>query len=359
VIAGPRARVHLEALRHNLRVAREAAPNARVIAVVKANAYGHGLVPVAAALRQADALAVARLGEAVALRDAGVDSRLIVLEGPFSAEELALAARHRLDIVVHSVWQIELLEAWQGPPGFEVWVKMDTGMNRLGFRIEQFAAARARLERSGAVQFPLRLMTHLAVADDPQATGTTRLQIERFRELADGLGLECSVANSAGVLATRESHFDWVRPGIMLYGISPFAQRPARDFGLMPAMALETSIIAVRSVHAGEAVGYGSTWVARRDSSVAIAAVGYADGYPRHLGNGTPVWLLQGEALLAGRVSMDMIAIDVTHCDRVEVGETVQLWGDRLPVERIATLAGTIPYELVCGISQRVAVTWA
>jgi len=358
VIEGPRAHVRLEALRRNLQAVRRAAPAAQVLAVVKANAYGHGLVPVARALEQCDGLGVARLGEALALREAGLSTPIVVLEGAFRVDELDAAAAHRLDIVVHAEWQIEMLEARHAGERIRVWVKVDTGMNRLGLRVEETAAALDRLSRCRIVAEAPRLMTHLATADeldDPM----TRMQVECFLALGRDFGhLERSVANSAGVLAWPETHLEWVRPGIMLYGISPLPDRDAISLGLEPAMSLETSVIALRAVRAGEGVGYGATWRASADARIAIAAIGYGDGYPRHLPSGAPVLVRGIEAGIAGRVSMDMIAIDVSHIPAARVGDTVELWGRGLPVERVAAAAGTISYELVCGISQRVSVAW-
>jgi alanine racemase len=357
VIAGPRARVRLAALRHNLAAVRRAAPSSRVLAVVKANAYGHGLVPVARALGDSDGFAVARLDEALLLRRAGITAPLVVLEGAFGPDELDQVAAHGLDVVVHAWWQVELLESRAERDGFSVWLKVDTGMNRLGFRVEECAAALARIRACPAVSGAPRLMTHLAVADEVTHPGTP-MQLERFAAIAESAGCELSVANSAGVLAWPASHAHWVRPGLMLYGVSPFAGRTAASFELEPAMTLETSVIALREVKAGEAVGYGATWVAGADCRVAIAAIGYGDGYPRHLPNGAPVFI-DGRVLpLVGRVSMDMIAIDVSRLPDVAVGATVELWGRNLPVEHVASAAGTIAYELLCGISQRVAVTW-
>lgn len=357
MIAGPRARVGLSALRHNLAAVRRTAPSARVLAVVKANAYGHGLVPVARALGDSDGFAVARLDEALLLRRAGVNGTIVVLEGAFAAGELDQVAAHALDVVVHAWWQIELLESRSERRTFRIWLKVDTGMNRLGFRVEECGAALERIRACPAVDGVPRLMTHLALADALERCGT-RTQLERFAAAAGSSGCELSIANSAGVLAWPESHADWVRPGIMLYGVSPFSDRIAGSLGLEPAMTLETSVIALREVKAKESVGYGATWVASEDCRVAIAAIGYGDGYPRHLPSGAPVFVSGQIAPLVGRVSMDMIAIDVSGVPDIAVGSTVELWGRNLPVEHVASAAGTIAYELVCGISQRVAVTW-
>jgi len=326
------------------------------MAVIKANAYGHGLVAVGRALADADAFAVARIEEGVALREAGLGNRIVLLEGVFEPGHLPLAASLGLDIVIHSREQLEMLEAVTLPRAVETWLKIDTGMNRLGFRPEAVKDAAARLVGCRSVAGPPRLMTHLACADERDA-GATERQLQRFNDAVTGHSGERSVANSAGLLWRPDSHADWVRPGIMLYGVSPFAGQTGVELGLRPAMQLLSNIIAVREVRRGERVGYGGTWTAAEDSRVAIAAIGYGDGYPRHLGSGTPVLVRDQRVPLVGRISMDMIAVDVTRLPEACVGDAVALWGQQLPVEELATLAGTIPYELLCGVTQRVGVT--
>ncbi|HEX4023081.1 MAG TPA: alanine racemase [Steroidobacteraceae bacterium] len=350
------ARVEGGALRANLQVVRARAPGCRVMAVVKANAYGHGLVSSALALAQADAdaLAVARLEEALALRAAGLSGRIVLLEGVFSAAQLAEAAPLRLDLVVHQEEQIALLERYRGPVSLDVWVKVDTGMNRLGFRPERFRAAWERLTRLNPPP-QLRVLTHLAGAEEQDGQYTAG-QLARLAPLTAGLAAEVSIANSAGILAQPATHAQWVRPGLALYGVSPFAGRRGADFGLRPAMTLQSSVIAVREVLPGERVGYGGAWRAERRSRLAIIAAGYGDGLLRSLGNGAPVLIDGRRAPLAGRVSMDMIAVDVTDLPAVAVGERVELWGAGLAVEEMAAAAGTIPYELLCAVSQRVPI---
>jgi alanine racemase len=348
-----RAVIDTGALRHNLRTIRERARGARVMAVVKANAYGHGLVPAALALAEADAFAVARLEEGMALRAAGITQPIVLLEGVFAAEHILEAARHGFDLVVHEPLQIELLEEFVGPSRFIVWIKLDTGMNRLGFRPEEFAAALERLQRMKPAPLEIRLLTHLARADD-RDDGVTRAQLALFKEATRGLDYATSVANSAGLFGNVRLGCDWVRPGLVLYGASPFTDKDGQQLGLQPVMSLETSVIAARRVPRGETVGYGGTWRAGRDSSVAIVAAGYGDGLARGLATGTPVLIDGHRAPLVGRVSMDMIAVDVTDLGEVHVGTPVVLWGENLPVEEVARHAGTIPYELLCGVSQRV-----
>jgi alanine racemase len=355
--SGPRAIIDSAALKHNLNVVRSHAPQSKVMAVVKANAYGHGIVPTARALNGADAFGVARLPEALALRAAGLAHPIVLLEGVFTREEIDAAAAHRLEMVVHSWEQIDQLETWRGSRPLRVWLKVDTGMNRLGFRIEEFPVAWQRLRSIPVLRDAPRLMTHLACADsvdDPR----TSIQIAKFRALADTLGLERSIANSAGLLAWPDARVEWVRPGLMLYGIAPFPKQTGAQVGLRPVMTLATRLIALRSVTVGEEVGYGGTWRATRDARIGIAAIGYGDGYPRQVGSGSPVLVRDRELKIAGRVSMDMIAIDLEGMPDARVGDEVTLWGRTLCVEQIAECAGTIPYELVCGISQRVTVEY-
>ncbi|MCC5861349.1 MAG: alanine racemase [Gammaproteobacteria bacterium] len=364
-----RARISRAALTANLARVRAAAPGCRVIAVVKANGYGHGLLPVARALSRTDAYAVARIEEALALREAGLAHPVLLLEGPLEAADLDQAARSHLDLVVHTGEQLEMLGHYRGPARFTLWLKFDTGMHRLGFPLEAFDAVMARVQSLTCVARPLRLMTHLACAEERGHPHTQR-QLERIRTGLAARGCDLSVANSAAVLSLPEvlqapaaaaeaatTPCNWVRPGIMLYGISPLPGRDAGAVGLAPAMTFETRLIALRRVATGESVGYGATWTARRDTLIGIAAAGYGDGYPRSLPSGTPVLVGGHRVPLAGRISMDMLAVDLTdHPVTPAVGDTVTLWGRGLPVELVAEAAGTIPYELVCGITQRVAM---
>lgn len=356
VTRAARATVDTGALQHNLRAVRRLAPHSRVMAIIKANAYGHGLVGCARALREADAFGVARIEEAVAIREAGLDNPVVLLEGAFDAVQLPLAASLGLELVVHSPEQLAMLESAQLPRPVTAWLKADTGMNRLGFPPEAAGAALARLRACRAVLPVPRLMTHLACADERDAT-TTDAQLARFAAATEGTSGERSIANSAALLWRPDTHADWVRPGIMLYGVSPFGEGSGEALGLRPAMQLRSTVIALRRLSRGERVGYGGLWTAREESVVAIAAIGYGDGYPRRLGSGTPVLLRGHRAPLAGRISMDMIAVDATRVPEVRVGDEVTLWGEGLPVEELARSAETIPYELLCGVTQRVGVT--
>ena len=346
------ATIDLGALRHNLARVRELAPDSRVVAVVKANGYGHGAARLLPALGGADMLGVACIEEALALREAGAAQPILLMEGVFEAVELALCARLDFQIAVHEPGQVAMLERAALDRPLTAWLKIDTGMTRLGFRPEAAEAAWARLRQCGAVG-EIRLMTHFANADMPDDSHTPT-QLARFAGLR--LAGERSLANSAAVLAWPEARADWVRPGIMLYGVSPLLDRTGTDEGLRPVMTLATRLIAVKAVRAHETVGYAATWTAPADGRIGIAAMGYGDGYPRHAPSGTPA-LVRGRTVpLVGRVSMDILALDLTQLPEAAVGDEVTLWGQCLAVEGIAGLAGTIAYELLCGITSRVHV---
>lgn len=348
-----RATVNREALRHNLSVARHAAARARVFSVLKANAYGHGLLPVADALAaDSDGFAVACLEEALPLRDAGYEHRILLLEGAFSGEEIAEAAARRLDLVVHSHWQLEQLETCPPAADVDIWVKVNTGMNRLGFAPDETVAVTKRLRRVSSIG-TIRHMTHLSCADDRYDDDTTSRQLAAFDAAAAGFGGERSASNSAGTLGWPAAQLDWVRPGICLYGASPFIDRGPRP-PLRPVMTLEASLIATRWQRAGDAVGYGGGFVCPEDMPTGIVSIGYGDGYPRHAPNGTPV-LVDGRRVgIAGRVSMDMVAVDLRDHPRATAGDAVVLWGEGLPAEEVAAHCGTIAYELFCRLTGRV-----
>lgn len=352
-----RAIVDLDALRDNLRVARALAGDSRIMAVIKSDGYGHGLLQVGKALGDAvDAFAVTDIDEAMALRRAGFEQRIILLQGPFQAAEIPLAAAENLDLVVHSNWQIEALEQAQLSAPLRLWLKVDSGMHRLGFQVAEVESVWRRLtalpERTAIPE--VGFLTHLACADDRDSVMTYR-QLEAFEDVCRGLGGPLSAANSAGLLGWPESRFDWVRPGIMLYGASPFCDRQPMDFALRPAMRLEGRLIAVKWIAAGQPVGYGATWYCPEDMPVGVVSVGYGDGYPRHAPCGTPVEVGGCRASLIGRVSMDMLAIDLRGCHRQPApGEPVVLWGEQPCPEAVAEAAGTITYELFCRIPARV-----
>lgn len=347
------ARIDLGALRHNFRIIRDRVAPARTWAVIKANGYGHGLVPVARALHEADGLAVSCLEEAIQLREAGIRQPVLLLEGLFAGDEMRVAYEAGLELVVHALESLALLESMP-LPWPRLWIKVDTGMNRLGFRPDEWPTLYERIRRL-SVAIP-GLMTHLASADQP-ANPRVREQLSLFRRVSHDHPGPLSVANSAAVLQYPECHADWVRPGLLLFGVSPIPGSRVDSLGLKPVMTLASAILAVKQVRTGDRVGYGGVFEARHDGWIAIAAVGYGDGYPYHAPSGTPVWVGGRILPLAGRVSMDMIAID-TGADPVSIGDPVILWGRELPVEDVARHAGTIPYELLCGVAQRVRHEW-
>ncbi|MCP3868848.1 MAG: alanine racemase [Gammaproteobacteria bacterium] len=350
---GPHANIELDALRHNLQRVREISPGSAVMAVIKANAYGHGALRAAGALVAADAFAVARVEEGVVLREAGFQKDILVLEGSFGGAELQAASRHHLMLAVVRPQQLEVLDRKVLPQPVNCWLKLDTGMHRLGFQLPQAREAYQRLQACPNVGGPVRLMTHLANADNLQ-DDTTSKQLAAFLPLAESWGVQASMANSAGILGWPQSHGEWVRPGIMLYGASPFMGGRGENDGLKPVMTFCSRLLAVNRYAKGEAVGYGGSWRCPEDMPLGVVAVGYGDGYPRHAPSGTPV-LLNGQRVpLAGRVSMDMISVDLRTQPDARVGDPVVLWGEGLPAEEIADCAGTISYELFCGVTPRV-----
>jgi alanine racemase len=346
------AQVNLEALRRNVGVARARAPGAQLFAVVKANAYGHGLVRVLPALADADGLALLELDAAVELRAQHYTRRILLLEGFFEARELAEIAARRLAVVVHDEAQLRMLETARIARPLEVFLKVNTGMNRLGVRPAQVGATVERLTHCDAVA-AIRLMTHLACADEPDGLSE---QLAVFDAACAGLPYLRSVANSAGVVRYAETGGDIVRPGIMLYGATPFAHDAAAQIGVQPVMTLRSTLIAVQELAAGEGVGYGWTYRAAAPHRIGVVACGYADGYPRHARDGTPVLVCGRRARLVGRVSMDMITVDLSEVPEARVGSPVVLWGEGLPVDDVACMAGTVGYELLCAVAPRVPV---
>jgi len=345
----------LDAAAHNVQMVRSYAPAAKIMAVIKANGYGHGLLRIAEALQQIDAFAVARVDEGIRLRKAGIKNRIAVLEGFTCTEELDELLHYRLDPVVHSFTQLEIFETRTEQEACAIWLKLDTGMNRLGFKAKEFNAVYQRLNRCSIIEQPISLMTHLANADDKQ-DATTLKQISLFNDTVGLLPGQRSIANSAGILAWKEALTDWVRPGVMLYGVSPFPDSTGEQLGLKPVMALHSRLIAVKPIAKGDKVGYSGTWVCEKPTTLGVVAIGYGDGYPRYAKAGTPV-LVNGQRVpLIGRVSMDMITVDLETQPNAKPGDPVTLWGDGLAVEEIALCADTIPYTLVCGVTQRVQI---
>jgi len=347
-------RIDLSALRHNLQRVREAAPNSRVMAAVKANGYGHGLLRVARALDQSDGFAVASIDEALALREGGIEAPITLLEGFFHADEIPLASQYHLDLLLHHPQQIDLLSRTPFPHPIRVWLKVDTGMHRLGVSPERVADEWQRLEAHPGLEV-LGLMTHLSNADECSHPATER-QLALFHQATNALPGLRAIANSAGVLGWPQSHAHWVRPGIMLYGISPFVGGRAEAHDLKPVMTLSSELIAINRMNKGDAVGYGGRWVCPEAMPVGVVAVGYGDGYPRHAPDGTPVLVNGKRVPLIGRVSMDMITVDLRTQPNAAIGDPVVLWGKGLPAEEIAERAGTIAYELLCSVTTRVSL---
>ena len=348
-----KATIDLSALRHNLAVVRRHAPRAAVFAVIKADAYGHGLMRAAHALASAEGYALLELDAAVRLREAGYRQRIALLEGAFAPRDLEVAAEHRLAIAIHSQEQVRMLEAAPADARFDVLLKINTGMNRLGFTAAEIAAVFERLQQHPRVA-QLTLMTHFANADD--ARGVI-WQLECLERLALGSALPRCLANSAAILRYPESHADWVRPGIMLYGCSPFADVSADTLGLQPVMTLTSELIAVRELQPGERIGYGGAFEAARPTRVGIVACGYGDGYPRHAPTGTPIVVGGSRTRTLGRVSMDMLCADLSAIPAARVGTPVTVWGAGLSADEVAAAAGTVSYELLCALAPRVPVT--
>ncbi|PKO46042.1 MAG: alanine racemase [Betaproteobacteria bacterium HGW-Betaproteobacteria-4] len=353
-----RARIAPTAILHNYRLAKRHAPQARAWAVVKANAYGHGQWRAVEALcGEADGFALLEAENAVALREAGVTQPILLLEGVFSARDVRAVIEHRLTCVVHCLEQLELLvRNGQFTAPVALYLKLNTGMNRLGFTPETLAKAWAILQQ--LPQLDVTLMTHFAEADGERGVGE---QLARFQGMAGDWSGPVCLANSAAILHHPQTHGDWVRPGIMLYGASPFAEQSAESLGLKPVMTLESAIIGVQDLVAGDRVGYGGTFTADKPMRVGVVACGYADGYPRHAPSGTPIAVMGRRTKTVGRVSMDMLACDLTDIPEAGIGAPVTLWGEGLagsvPADEVASAAGTIAYELFCALAPRVPVS--
>lgn len=351
------ATVSQSALEHNLAQVRRFSPGSKTIAMVKANAYGHGLITVAKALSGSDALGVACIEEALQIRRAGVQTNIVLMEGFFREEELPLIQSHQLTLVVHHWHQLHALTSYSGlvMAPFKVWIKINTGMNRLGFPVEEFSEVWNTLSHCAKVDV-IGFMTHFAQADEKE-NPRTQSQFEEFCKIVgDRKGEKC-LANSAAILAWPQTHGDWVRPGLILYGASPFSNQVGVDFNLKPAMTLRSEIIALRSLRQYDKVGYGGVWEnTQEQNQIGIISIGYGDGYPWHAKSGTPV-LVNGQRMkTVGRVSMDMLAVEISNKNPVKVGDPVTLWGEGLPIEEVAAHAGTIPYELFCRFTERVTV---
>ena len=348
------ATIDFSALRANLARVKELAPNSQVMAVLKANAYGHGLVPIAQQLAGADAFAVARIEEALALRTGGITKPIVLLEGFFKASDIDIMLANNFQTIVHDEYQLAALEQAQLSGQIKVWLKVDTGMHRLGIEPQQFEQFYQRLKRCENVHEQLHLMTHFACADELE-NSYNQTQLATFTTLVSDKPAPLCLANSAAIINYPQSHGHWIRPGLMLYGVSPVQGKTSSELGLQPVMSLTSEVIAVRRVKKGEPVGYGGHWQASADTQLAVVAIGYGDGYPRHAENGTPVLINGRRYPLVGRVSMDMISVDIGADNQsVAVGDDAIMWGAELGIEEIATCASTIAYELLCNITPRV-----
>lgn len=348
----PLAQINTSALLHNVQRIRELAPHSKVLAVLKANAYGHGLLAVAAQLKDVHAFGVARIDEALMLRAGGIVKPIVLLEGFFHADELSQIVASNLQVVIHHPAQVDSLLKAELESPVHVWLKIDSGMHRLGIEPADFSEIYQKLCQSKNVLQPMRLMTHFACADELDNPSTERQLALFLKTIGDAKG-ELSLANSAAVIALPQSHGDWIRPGLALYGVSPMEAGRSILHGLRPVMTFSSSVIAVRQVRQGDAVGYGGSWVAPNDTRLAVVAIGYGDGYPRNAPCGTPVLINGKRYPIVGRVSMDMTTVDIGE-DHIEHGAQVILWGEQLPVEEIAERVQTIPYELLCNITSRV-----
>ncbi len=348
------ALIDTDALCHNIEMIRKMIPNARLWAMIKANAYGHGMLPVANALSSyADGFGVARLKEALALRAHGISNPLLLLEGFCTQADLQHLLEHKIETVVHCLSQLEMLEQAQLEKPLNIWIKLDTGMHRLGFRPENVEEAIARLSACSSVASPLNFISHFGCADEKNNPLTIE-QINLFSSLTENQKGLKSLAASSGCFLWPNSHFDMVRPGICLYGISPFSNGCGAELGLKAVMTMTSSLIAVREAKKGERIGYGATWTVKENTFLGVVAIGYGDGYPRMAPNGTPVWLNGRKVPIVGRVAMDMLTVDLGALSTDSLGDEVILWGPPLPVEEVARHIGTIGYELVTNLTSRV-----
>jgi len=348
-----RIEIREHALLHNLRKVKQLAPGKRIFAMVKANAYGCGLEKVVPVLEgKVDAFGVACLEEAFAIKSMGSQTELILFQGVFQEEEYQIAAREGFSCVIHHPEQLEWLEKARLPYPLKIWIKVNTGMNRLGFMPELIKDVVYRLKKIPHINKKTGLMTHFACADEKEHPQNQQ-QISQFNTLKFPEIDQYSAANSAAIFNFPEAHADAVRPGIMLYGISPFAEQQGQQLGLIPVMQFSSAISTIHDYPANQPVGYGAEWHSSKPAKIAVVPVGYGDGYPRHLLHTAFVWVNGQRAPIVGRVSMDMITVNITGCKSCQPGDTVELWGHHIPVEEIAGCSGTIAYELICGVAQR------
>ena len=342
-----KATINHQALLSNLSYIKKIANQSKVMSVLKANAYGHNLLDVAKTLKASDGFAVLTINEAIQLRDNKFNQSLLLLEGFFDKDEVNIASELRINVTVHNQRQIELINKAKPSFPINIHLKVNTGMNRLGFMPDEINYLLESLNSNPYIE-DIVLMTHFSTADEKEGI---EKQLGIFNLISDNYNYSASVANSAAIIRYPESRLDWVRPGIMLYGLSPFKDKTAKELDLIPAMTLMSEIIAVQNIKAGSSVGYGLDFKANKDMRIGIVACGYADGYPRHAKNGTPVAIDGQLSFLVGRVSMDMLYVDLTKIPSANIGSKVELWGEQVFVDSVAKFSGTVGYELICAIS--------
>ena len=348
------ATINLKALQHNLKVVKEKAPYSKILAMVKSNAYGHGACRVVQSMEsQVDAFGVVFLKEAVELYDAGIKKPIVVLTGFFDAEELKIVDDLGLECVVHNFEQIDVLDKTKLTQPLKVWFKIDTGMHRLGFQLDQVDEAYQRLMKIDSVQKPLKLTTHFSDADDVKS-GKTAIQIANFEKAIANLEGELCMANSAAIFNWPTSHVHWIRPGLALYGATSFHDKTGLEMDLKPVMTLRSRIISIHELDKGETIGYGSVFSCPEKMRVGTVAIGYGDGYPRNTKTGAPILVDGKRAQLIGRVAMDMLGVDLRNLPHAKIGSEVVLWGEGLPVEEVSAFSGEVPYEMFCRLTQRV-----
>ncbi len=350
------ATLSLDALNDNINQVKRLAPHSKIIAMVKANAYGHGLMAIAKRLApQVDALGVARISEALQLRAMGIQTPIILMEGAMQPAELPLLSQHQLGIVIHSAYQLTQIEQAKTCQIPSVWIKINTGMNRLGFPCEQASYVYKKLLSLANVQNIIGIMTHFAAADERDNPFTSQ-QMYLFHQTTQHLTVAKSLANSAGLIAWPASQADWVRPGLMLYGVSPFLDKTGADLGLKPVMQLDASLIAINYCKKGDSIGYNGTYQCPEDMPIGVVSIGYGDGYPRYIREAMPILVNHQLTQVIGLVSMDMLTVDLRPINHANIGSQVTLWGDKLPIEHVAKAAHTSVYELLAGLTARVHI---
>ncbi len=342
-----KAFINQASLQHNLATVKQLAPHSKIMSVVKANGYGHGLINVARGLNESDGFAVLTLNEAIDLREHGFEQDILLLEGAFEAYEISIAAKMHFNLVVHNLHQLQMIEKVKLNRPLDIHFKINTGMNRLGFNPQEAKEILKTLQNKSHFK-SITLMTHFATADEPRGVDW---QLSVFDDIAKPFNFSRSVANSASIVNFKNTHLDWVRPGIMLYGASPIMGHKSSTLNIKPVMQLKSKIIAIQNLSKNDSVGYGESFKAKKDMRIAVVACGYADGYPRHAPTGTPVYVEGKKTSTVGRVSMDMLYIDITDIPHASISSDVELWGEHVPVDDVAEKSGTVGYELLCAIS--------